>query len=1191
MAKYQTQQSEECEIWQWNCRGFRRKRGQLLQLVVSQQRPPAVIAVQEAGTHPKLRGYETYSTGDAEWKVATLVDNAITAIRHKPIEGTDIPHLITEIAYKGSHGKSAFVLNIYSPPRQKKATFDKLFQETAKLAKGNPLIIVGDFNARHASWGYKIQDTKGQNIARQIEALGMTLLTDPAIPTRTGNTISMDTSPDLTIVQNCHSVDWCNTIENLGSDHYILSTTIRTGRIRKHIGTAKITDWHAYRKSLKGHMTAIDDLDEWCKVIRNEKQMHTKTVARTDDTPEVDAHLLHLWEARRNLTKRWKRQKRNKKLKAKIKEITQQAEEYANQLATANWEQFCDSLNGTLGTAKTWNILRAMIDPLKTKREGQKSLERLLHTYPGTRDDLLRDIYTKCFGAQAITAPYQAKYTGFPNSELDAPFTHAEVRAAIVSMKRNTAPGADQITNAMIRNMNDEAITALLNFINKHWVNGTIPQQWKHAVIIMIPKPGKKLAIENLRPISLTSCLGKVFERLINTRLQRHLEQNNLLPNTMFGFRPNLSTQDILLLLKEEVLTNVPTAGENIVMAIDIKGAFDNVSHKAILDGLAETNCGQRTYQYVQNFLTKRTAVIKVGEDESKVFHPPSKGTPQGAVISPTLFNIAMIGLARKLEDIPDIRHSFYADDITIWTTKGSLAEKEERLQFAAKTIEEYTRERGLQCSADKSELIRFSKSKKQRTDPSLRLEVKLEGNIIPEKTTVRILGMWLQSNQRCLHTLNMIKRTAQQIVRMIVRITNNRAGLKEQDALRLVKSLVISRLTYSLPYHNMNKEEKEKADKIIRMAYKAALRLPQSTSTAKLLALGLHNTFDELAEAQVTTQINRLLQTPTGRELLQRIGLGGQVQAHGRAKELSCLVRAWYKICPLPKNMDPILHAGRRKARAAYIDKKTKYLNTARFTDAAPYQTNAKNMVAVVTDRKGNITSCASIAQASITEAEEIALALAIKEGRERKAPLTIITDSKAACRNYERGRICTKAFQILTKAPRDFPIEYTQTIIWAPGHAGVTGNQFADEAARGFTNHRASLHTAIEDPTPLDPNFATILQYYRENRKLYPAPHKNLTAMESAALRRLQTNTYTNLHRLHVFYPTAYRDICPWCGAPPTLFHITWECTLHNEEHHNMNNTEEKWEALLSSSAFDDQLCLIQRAEKMARASGALE
>lgn len=172
-------------------------------------------------------------------------------------------------------------------------------------------------------------------------------------------------------------------------------------------------------------------------------------------------------------------------------------------------------------------------------------------------------------------------------------------------MKRNTAPGADQITNAMIRNMNDEAITALMNFINKHWVNGTIPQQWKHAVITMIPKPGKKLAIENLRPISLTSCLGKVFERLINTRLQRHLEENNLMPNTMFGFRPNLSTQDILLLLKEEVLTNVPKAGEHIVMAIDLKGAFDNVSHKGILDGLAEITAVKGRTVISKAFLVK----------------------------------------------------------------------------------------------------------------------------------------------------------------------------------------------------------------------------------------------------------------------------------------------------------------------------------------------------------------------------------------------------------------------------------------------------------------------------------------------------------------------------------------------------------------------------------------------------------
>lgn len=61
-----------------------------------------------------------------------------------------------------------------------------------------------------------------------------------------------------------------------------------------------------------------------------------------------------------------------------------------------------------------------------------------------------------------------------------------------------------------------------------------------------------------------------------------------------------------------------------------------------------------------------------------------------------------------------------------------------------------------------------------------------------------------------------------------------------------------------------------------------------------------------------------------------------------------------------------------------------TKYMNTARFTDATPYQTKAKKVVAVVTDRNGKITTCASIARASVTEAEEVAIALAVEEGRE---------------------------------------------------------------------------------------------------------------------------------------------------------------------------------------------------------------
>ncbi|XP_077523392.1 putative nicotine oxidoreductase [Amblyomma americanum] len=107
----------------------------------------------------------------------------------------------------------------------------------------------------------------------------------------------------------------------------------------------------------------------------------------------------------------------------------------------------------------------------------------------------------------------------------------------------------------------------------------------------------------------------------------------------MYGFRANISTQDVLLQLKEEVLETMPKAGENIVTTLDIKGAFNNVSHRAIMEGLNNINCGRRIHDYLKDFLTNRTATVGLRELRSDVFTTPSKGTPQGSVISPILFN------------------------------------------------------------------------------------------------------------------------------------------------------------------------------------------------------------------------------------------------------------------------------------------------------------------------------------------------------------------------------------------------------------------------------------------------------------------------------------------------------------------------------------------------------------------------
>lgn len=161
----------------------------------------------------------------------------------------------------------------------------------------------------------------------------------------------------------------------------------------------------------------------------------------------------------------------------------------------------------------------------------------------------------------------------------------------------------------------------------------------------MIPKPNKPLSLENLRPISLTSCAGKLFEHMVHDRITQYLEDNGHLPDTMFGFRQHLSTQDVLLQLKEGLLDHLNNRSKYSIVAVDVKGAFDNVSHDAILTNLEDTGCGARTYAYVRNFLMDRTATVGICNIRSESFLLPNRGTPQGSVISPLLFNVAMIKL------------------------------------------------------------------------------------------------------------------------------------------------------------------------------------------------------------------------------------------------------------------------------------------------------------------------------------------------------------------------------------------------------------------------------------------------------------------------------------------------------------------------------------------------------------------
>nr|XP_050043562.1 uncharacterized protein LOC126540759 [Dermacentor andersoni] len=138
----------------------------------------------------------------------------------------------------------------------------------------------------------------------------------------------------------------------------------------------------------------------------------------------------------------------------------------------------------------------------------------------------------------------------------------------------------------------------------------------------------------------------------------------------MIGLRAGLSTQDAMKLINHQIVDR-STGDTRAIFGLDLQ-VFDNISHEFILKSIAGLGLGKRTYDFLRSFLSQRTTKLKLEGYLSQEITLGSRSTPQCSVISPTLFNIAMIGLSKELTKIQGINHTTYADDITIWCVGGS---------------------------------------------------------------------------------------------------------------------------------------------------------------------------------------------------------------------------------------------------------------------------------------------------------------------------------------------------------------------------------------------------------------------------------------------------------------------------------------------------------------------------------------
>ena len=157
------------------------------------------------------------------------------------------------------------------------------------------------------------------------------------------------------------------------------------------------------------------------------------------------------------------------------------------------------------------------------------------------------------------------------------PATVKEVNDLISDLNTSKSIGPGSLTTKTMKQLNEIIASPLAELINKSFQSGIFPDIFKIAKVIPIFKSESRVLCNNYRPISLLSNISKLIEKLMYKQVYSFLEQQNCFYNAQFGFRLSLSTNNALILITENIQSQLDQNKFCARVFVDVNKAFDTV--------------------------------------------------------------------------------------------------------------------------------------------------------------------------------------------------------------------------------------------------------------------------------------------------------------------------------------------------------------------------------------------------------------------------------------------------------------------------------------------------------------------------------------------------------------------------------------------------------------------------------------
>ena len=360
--------------------------------------------------------------------------------------------------------------------------------------------------------------------------------------------------------------------------------------------------------------------------------------------------------------------------------------------------------------AKRFSKRRSKIGPLKVKQGNSTTLLKDPKRMADALQEFFKSIFSDpdCINADDYNINSMHTFNNPSHPTLEwFNFTIKDIMKAISEIKSSSSSGEDGFSASFLKNCKESLSYPIYLIWKQSLDSGFIHKSFLSQMITPVHKKGSKSKPENYRPISLTSHITKIFERIVRDRLVHFLEQNNLLNSFQHGFRHGHSCLSELLVHFNDILTDLNQGNDVDVIYLDFAKAFDKVDHKVLLKKIQHLGISGKLYEWIKSFLSNRSQKVVVDGLHSFITLVIS-GVPQGTVLGPILFLIYLNDMCLSTKYGSTIRS--FADDSRLFHSISTYQDAL-NLQYDLNNLIAWASENNMTLHQDKFEVLQYSSS------------------------------------------------------------------------------------------------------------------------------------------------------------------------------------------------------------------------------------------------------------------------------------------------------------------------------------------------------------------------------------------------------------------------------------------------------------------------------------------------